>query len=73
MVVGGGGIKSMIIVQLKENMHHKHDVSSKDAFYVIDLAAGIYFGNFFIISKEAHFVPSLFLLICLTFPLPLCL
>ena len=28
---------------LKGNMHHKHDVSSKDAFYIIDLAAKICF------------------------------
>ena len=28
---------------LKGNMHHKHDVSSKDAFYIIDLAADICF------------------------------
>ena len=37
-------------------MHHKYDVSSKDAFYIIDLAAaaGIFF---LILGKEAHFVP----------------
>ena len=29
--------------RLKGNMHHKHYVSSKDAFYVTDIAAGIYF------------------------------
>ena len=31
---------------LKGNMHHKHDVSLKDAFYIIDLAAGFFFENF---------------------------
>ena len=28
---------------LKGNMHHKYDVGLKDAFYIIDLAAEIYF------------------------------
>ena len=28
---------------LKENMHHKYDISFKNAFYIIDLAAGIFF------------------------------
>ena len=27
----------------KGNMHHKYDISLKDAFYIIDLAAGIFF------------------------------
>ena len=31
---------------LKGNMHHKHDASSKDSFYVTDIAAWIYFENF---------------------------
>ena len=48
----------------RRNMHHKYDVSSKDALYIIDLAGGIFF-KFRIISKEAHFVPSLCLLILL--------
>ena len=34
----------------KGNMHHKHDMSSKDAFYVTDIAAGIYFSKFCTIS-----------------------
>ena len=49
-------------------MHLKYDISLKDAFYIINLAAEIFFGKFWIISKEADFVPSLFLLINLTFP-----
>ena len=49
-------------------MHHKCDVGSKDAFYIIDLATESFFWKFWIMSKEAHFVPSLFLLIGLTFP-----
>ena len=32
-----------LMKELKGNMHHKHNVSSKDAFYVTDIAAGIYF------------------------------
>ena len=31
------------VKMLKGNMHHKYDVSSKVAFYTIDLAAGIFF------------------------------
>ena len=27
----------------KGNMHHKYDISLKDAFYIIDLAAEIFF------------------------------
>ena len=27
---------------IKGNMHHKYDVSLKDAFYIIDLATGIF-------------------------------
>ena len=30
----------------KGNMHHKYDVSSKDAFCINDLAAEVFFGNF---------------------------
>ena len=30
------------VKMLKGNMHHKYDVSSKVAFYTIDLAAGIF-------------------------------
>ena len=39
-----GKVKSGLCqVWVKGNMHHKYDVSSKDAFYIIDLAAKIYF------------------------------
>ena len=31
---------------IKGNMHHKYDVSLEDAFYIIDLAAGIFFEKF---------------------------
>ena len=27
-------------------MHHKYDIRLKDAFYIIDLGAGIFFENF---------------------------
>ena len=32
-----------LLFDVKGNMHHKLNVSSKDAFYVTDIAAGIYF------------------------------
>ena len=48
----------------KWNMHHKYDVNSKDIFYIIDLD---FFWKFCVISKWAHFVPSFYLLILLTF------
>ena len=37
---------SLEIHHIKGNMHHKYDVSSKVAFYIIDLAAEIFFENF---------------------------
>ena len=65
----------------KGNMHHKHDVSSKDVFSITDMAAGIFFWKFCTISKEAakRYIlspqitfssSSLFLLIRLRLPSP---
>ena len=35
--------KIVSVKALKGNMHHKHDVSSKDVFSITDMAAGIFF------------------------------
>ena len=62
-------------MSIKGNMHHKYDVSLKDAFHIIDLAAGIFFEIILFEAKRhilsPHFTfssASLFLLISLTFP-----
>ena len=36
-------IAIFVKIHIKGNMHHKYGVSSKDAFYIIDLAAEIFF------------------------------
>ena len=34
------------MAMFKGNMHHKYDIGLKDAFNIIDLAAGIFFEKF---------------------------
>ena len=53
---------SDLSLSLKGNMHRKY-VGSRDAFYIIDLAAEIFYLKISTISKEAYFVPSLYHLI----------
>ena len=58
---------------IKGIMHHKYDVSSKDAFYVTNIAARIYLKilhHKLSGSKAAIFVTSYFLLLLLIFPPP---
>ena len=55
---------------LKGNMHHRYDVSSIDAIFIIDLAADIFFWKFCIFPHFIFSSASLFLLISLTLPSP---
>ena len=41
------------LLEIKGNMHHKHDVKSKDIFSILDMAAGIFFWKFCTIIKAA--------------------
>ena len=53
---------------IKGNMHHKYDLTLNMHLISKIWLLGFFFWKFWIMSKEAHFVPSLFLLINLTFP-----
>ena len=43
--------KTRTFSDIKGNMHHKYNISLKDTFYIIDLAAGILFEN---VEKVSH-------------------
>ena len=63
-------------IVIKGNMNHEYDVSSKDAFYIRDLAAEIFFFENFESKVKRHILSShfplssasLFLLISLKLP-----
>ena len=54
-------LRSLIIIIIAYsidylNMHHKHNLSSKDAFHIADVSISFHFWKLFLICKEPQFV-----------------